>query len=295
MEIDAVSNRRTLVTLAWAAALLQSCECSDSGYTEGWNNPFVSVQRLGSDSRISLTTTFSRFAVYGDNRNEAGTSNPIHQRLLARLASHSIDFVIHLGDMVNSQAAWPSFLKEVAQAKLDVPFVPVRGNHDGTKNSELSSSYYSADYGRLQLLILDDNQGRISQTQLDWLKARLAGGAGKRSIILAHKGLYSGASHGRREGLIAQLEPLLVEAGVPLVIAAHYHVYERLQAKGITHVISAGGGAKPWPLKHRIPELQVHEDAFHYLLIEVKEAQLEVTALDLQDTVLDRFTVPLSR
>ncbi len=282
--------------MSWKAALLPAllsmAACSDS-YQERWSNPLISAQQLGPENRVILTSTHRRFALYGDNRNEPGETNPTHRKLLQRIGQHDIDFVIHVGDMVRNVNAWPSYLAEVNEANLGVPIVPVRGNHDVTHGESPTQSYYSAVHGRFQLLFLDDNQGRVSERQLSWISEQVAGDAGKRTIVFAHKALYSGANGGVRPELIEQLEPILVRAQVPLVVAGHYHNYERLQASGITHLVSAGGGAKRTPLRNQINELQLHVDAFHYVIVEIGDTQLAIKAYDLENTVIDDFVVAL--
>jgi hypothetical protein len=236
------------------------------------------------------------FVVYGDNRNSGFKKNIIHRKLLNLIYQQEKDFIINTGDMVFWSLAWKSFISDLNYAKLKNIIYPVRGNHDNAlifrKIFKLEQNYYSIEYGNTLLLILDDNRGILDKKQIKWMQAELENKTHfKWKIVFAHKPLYSGAHRGVRLKLISQLEPLFKKYGVNLFIGSHYHNYERLIANGVTHIVSAGGGASLTKLRVKIPQLIKHTTIHHFLIISVDSEKIHILVYDLNEQIIDKFDI----
>lgn len=245
---------------------------------------------------IKIQPKSNSFVVYGDNRNSGFKKNIIHRKLLNLINQRDRDFIIHTGDMVFWSLAWKSFISDLKYAKLRNMIYPVRGNHDSAlifrKNFKLKQNYYSIEYGNTLLLILDDNSGILDKKQINWLREELEiNNKFKWKIVFAHKPLYSGAHRGVRKKLISQLEPLFKQYNVNLFIGSHYHNYERLIANGITHIVSAGGGAALTKLWVKIPQLIKHATNYHFLLISVDSKKIRIIVYDLNGRIIDKFDI----
>jgi hypothetical protein len=71
-----------------------------------------------------------------------------------------------------------------------------------------------------------------------------------------------------------------------LVVNGHIHNYERFEFNGITHIISGGGGATPYPVLIRGPQDQYRDPAFpvfNYVVLTVHGKQLEGTMYKIAD------------
>ena len=238
----------------------------------------------------------NKFVVYSDNRNVGFRKNKIHRKLLNFIQKQDKDFILHIGDIVFWSWAWKSFFRDLKRANIKAPFFPARGNHDNKyffkKLFKLKQSYYSINYGATHLIVLDDNKGVLDKKQYKWLIDDLEEHLDYEWIIVfAHKSLYSGANHGVRKKLIAQLEPMFKEFNVKLFISSHYHNYERLQTDGITHIVSAGGGAPLTELNNKIPQLIKHETVYHYLLISIEISKICIAVFDINNEKIDEFDI----
>ncbi|MHA1729570.1 MAG: metallophosphoesterase family protein [Promethearchaeota archaeon] len=245
---------------------------------------------------FNIKSKSNKFVVYSDNRNVGIKKNKIHRKLLNFIQKQDKDFILHVGDIVFWGLAWKSFFRDLKHASIKVPFFPARGNHDDKyffkKFFKLKQSYYSINYGVTHLIVLDDNKGILDEKQYNWLVNDLENHLDyKWIIVFAHKPLYSGAYRGVRKKLISQLEPLFKKYNVNLFIGSHYHNYERLQIDGITHIVSAGGGAPLTELKKDMPQLIKHETVYHYLLISIEISKLHAAVFDINNEKIDEFNI----
>ncbi len=174
------------------------------------------------------------------------------------------DFLIHLGDFVQSYgsedsfenfAEWQVFFAAAQTELMNTTILPVAGNHDqtpGVFSSQFAldrltpvgantdtGAYYAVNYGNTCFLVLNTNEGyqngngKISGQQVEWLKdtAALADRQGAEwKILLMHRGIYSFGRHMDNEDIIAlraQLAPLVSDLGIDLALQGHDHVYMR--------------------------------------------------------------------
>ena len=158
-------------------------------------------------------------------------------------------FVVSAGDQVDEGTNikhWRYFFNSTDKF-LDLPYMPATGNHEDegaviTENFNLpnvpeqeldSGVYYSYDYNNVHFTVLntnDDEDDKLSDAQLNWLKNDIKSSDAKWKIVVLHKAPYSNGSHyddGEVEGIRAQLGTLLPYLGVDLVLQGHDHVYLR--------------------------------------------------------------------
>ncbi len=180
--------------------------------------------------RFDIVTISGRhlltFAVIADthmNQSEDYSSSPYPanalanartRRAVAELNQRDLEFIVHLGDLVNPVPELPTyedaaghFKNQVANLKAPLYLVP--GNHDvGDKpvswmpagrvnddhlalyESHFGRHYFTFDHGDLHFVIINAqiiNSGLTAEAeQREWLEADLAASAGKRIFICIH-------------------------------------------------------------------------------------------------------------
>lgn len=145
-------------------------------------------------------------------------------------------FLLHSGDFVSSsrgEEGWKELLYFAEPALRKLPLVPTMGEEDGEgflKHFNLSSPYYSFDYGKAHFVILnstEDAQQCLSAEQLTWLKKDIAQTAQEWVILSLHKGPYTSGAHAT-DAEIAALRELFINEldglGIDLVIQGHDHI-----------------------------------------------------------------------
>ena len=168
-------------------------------------------------------------------------------------------FIVTAGDHVDmggNVKHW-RYLLNTADKLLNLPLMPTTGNHekDGaviTENFVLpnvpeqdldSGVYYSYDYNNVHFTVLntnDDEDDKLGDAQIEWLKNDIKSSDAKWKIVVLHKALYSNGSHfddSDIEGFRKQLGTLLPYLGVDLVLQGHDHVYLRTDAMAANAVI----------------------------------------------------------
>ncbi|MBQ2973880.1 MAG: metallophosphoesterase [Clostridia bacterium] len=173
-------------------------------------------------------------------------------------------FIVSAGDQVDAGENikhW-RYLLNSTPALRSLPLMPVTGNHEdegavitenfvlpGVPEQELDSGvYYSYDYNNVHFTVLntnDDEDDRLSDAQLEWMKNDIGSSDAKWKIVVLHKALYSNGSHyddGDVEGFRKQLGALLPYLGVDLVLQGHDHVYMRTDVLNTNVVVPTKEG-----------------------------------------------------
>ena len=158
-------------------------------------------------------------------------------------------FVVSAGDQVDmgkNNKHWNYFLNSTDEF-LSLPFMPTTGNHEkggavitgiftlpNVPEQDLDSGvFYSYEYNGVHFTVLntnDDEDDKLSDAQIDWLKNDIKNSNAKFNIVVLHKAPYSNGSHVEDsdvEGIRNQLSALLPYLGVDLVLQGHDHVYLR--------------------------------------------------------------------
>ena len=84
--------------------------------------------------------------------------------------------------------------------------------------------------------------------------------------------------------------PVMEENGVDLVVAGHFHSYQRGSLNDVAYVIVGGGGSNLLVDRYDFwDHMTVLEQQWHYATMDVEGGQLTFEVWDLEDDLLDRF------
>lgn len=207
-----------------------------------------------ADFAFPIQANSVRFAVIGDFGSGEQPQIEVAQQMVKSRAVFPFDFVITLGDNINTGSQPSDFEQDFAapyKPLLDagVPFYATLGNHDKTNErfykpfNMNGANYYAYRKGHVHFVALDSTYMDPKQTA--WLETTLReAGNGGWKICYFHHPLYSAAKfHGPDIALRKVLEPLFVKYGVDVVFSGHEHVYERiLPQQGIYYFIEGASG-----------------------------------------------------
>ncbi|MER3482815.1 MAG: acid phosphatase [Meiothermus sp.] len=238
---------------------------------------------------LSGLASAQRLAVIGD----WGAASPHRPKIAAsmRAAHEAKPFaaVVTLGDNFYPKG-------EPVQAWVDelpkVRIYPTFGNHDVTallpqfKLFGVDRTYYTVRLGDVELFVLYSEHFDVAQKA--WLEAALGASTAPWKVVTLHQPLYSSGIHGGNRALRQAIEPLLTRYKVNLVLTGHDHDYERLTAKGITHIVSGGGGAYLRGFLITRPESEFRRETPNYLVLEVTPEQLTITAYNEKNIQIDQ-------
>ncbi|MGC9317181.1 MAG: metallophosphoesterase family protein [Armatimonadota bacterium] len=236
------------------------------------------------------------FAVFGDCRPGNAEYSPILQAFAAEVGGLDVPFVIGTGDYIEGSTnqstvrrQWEGFFAGLAplQARRAIPLALAPGNHDIAgvrRNAEIfiehfKRLYFSFDYEGCHFIILNSetvgSEGRLSDTQLAWLKQDLAESRdAKLTFVALHRPLFPvdghvGSSMDAHPSERDALHHLFVEGGVDCVFAGHEHLYNHQERDGIHYFITGGAGAPLYAEPAR-------GGFYHYLLVSVADEDFTV-------------------
>lgn len=230
------------------------------------------------------------------------------RRHLKTIRRHRPDMFIHLGDMVQQAHKlrdWYRLLMSPLSILPAMPMVFVSGNHDwwgGRPNHyfhDRQKTFFSININGAKLIVLDSEKETAEQTA--WLEQELQQGKPTFRIVLVHVPPfveYWSPKHWRNGDNTWPLFvrknwfPLLKKAQVDLILSGHQHNYQRGFKDGIHLVISGGGGSRLDTERvenHGI--FKVTELKHHFVIMEIGNEQIQITALTDRNEVLDQFTL----
>ncbi len=267
-----------------------------------------------------------RIGIIGD----ASFGDPVTDALVKEMADAELDFVLHTGDVVDETEQNVDPFRSYAE-KFYTPFAPlltqmpvytVIGNHDydldirwldapfyyyafppfpdplfPAQGDMPQNQYYAFAYQDIQFLMLDSQvlfgqPGR--EEQQAWLAERLADPGFRMTIPVLHVSPFSSSSVHATDSLPVRYEwvPLFEAADVPVVFSGHFHQYERLQKDGVTYIVSGGGSSTLYVPGELLPESEVFRRQSHYVLLEIDDEGMRLSALALGGEVIDRLSLP---
>jgi acid phosphatase type 7 len=253
-----------------------------------------------------------RILVYGDMRftdpsNTSDTHPGVRKWLAQKVGEEKPDVMLLTGDMPfhgSDTADWKVYEEEAAlwsQERLRI--FPTIGNHEGLPDprSGLKNyfaaypqidhhQWYSVQMGNIYLITLDSSTFlNAGWAQRRWLDAQLAHLPAATDFVffLFHVPLVSdlqtafmlGIPDASTLELRRDLEARAAASRARFVVFnGHIHNYERFDMNGITHVITGGGGARPYPIFIRGDEDLYRARTypnFHYLVITLQGKHAE--------------------
>ena len=225
------------------------------------------------------------FLVYGDTR----THYDHHALVTARMAEEDAEFVVHVGDLIESptQGEWQAFLSSASPLLHTMSFLCVIGNHERNSRTyydlfslpegggKFGEQWWSIRWGEVLLVGLDSNLQYLKLTGLkketDWLREVLSQEARYKFIFFHHPLYSSDPYYGDDESLAKLWAPIFREAGVTAIFVGHCHNYEHVVRDGLHEFVTGGGGAPLSPLSPERVKGSVLgiENILHYLRVTV--------------------------
>jgi acid phosphatase type 7 len=247
-----------------------------------------------------------RFAVYGDTR----TYPDIHAQIAAGILESRPQIVFHTGDLVGAGGnlhAWETeFFRPAAKLMASVPLIAIPGNHEQAGwgppwffyffDRPIDEGWFALSYGDIRFIGLATSAPYTAGSpQHEWLSRELASaesrGATWRIVLLHESPFTSTNAYSDSIGLLEHIVPLFERHGVDVAFSGHSHVYERYAHRGVTYIVTAGGGA---PLYELTPDFEppirrAGRSVYHHCVVDVDPAAgtLTIAAVDLAGEVFD--------
>ncbi|MFH1484447.1 MAG: metallophosphoesterase [Chloroflexota bacterium] len=237
--------------------------------------------------------------------SDTQTNHPVHGALVNLIKATAPDFVIHMGDVVETGrhgSDWNVFFMLERGLLSSIPIYPALGNHD--ENSPIFFSlfvlpgnerWYIFDSGPAHFVALDVvfSDYEPGSEQYAWLEQDLENTTRPWKIVYFHFPPYHFSSYrSGDEGVRKALTPLFERQGVQLVLSGHNHSYQRNVVNGVTYVVAAGGGGRLYPVG-KGPFTVYTESVHHFLKIAINGRVLTSTAVRRDGSEFDRFSLRL--
>ncbi len=196
--------------------------------------------------------------------------------LIERVATEKPDFVIDGGDHVAGQVndepeevarvaqMWAAYHRATAPLTQLCPVIHSVGNHDQTGSNPTSEeylrqvgrqgqrTYFAKTIGGVHIASIDTTNGRhrggfVDRAQTRWLRrdlrasrrARCTIVVGHYPVLVAPWVLDHSVLRDEEPGTRGLLLPMLLEAGVDLLLCGHLHAYERARFETVTQVMTS--------------------------------------------------------
>lgn len=276
----------------------------------------VTVPPIGRGGRL-------RVVVYGDSRDGSAP----HRALAQAIARAGADVVVHTGDVVHSaddRAGWVSHLAASLPFSARTPLIFALGNHElydlgaGVEGDPLTLAMselpppddpiaretgapiaaFHVRVGPALFIALDSNRALgVGSPQHTFLGRVLDDAAASRErptfvFVAYHQGpLSSGPNGPHPDG--AAIIALLERHRVTASLAGHDHLYERIVRRGVTYLVSGGGGAPLYPRARFTSGSRAFATTYNWALLELDRARetAELTAYSLEGALLDRAII----
>jgi 3',5'-cyclic AMP phosphodiesterase CpdA len=250
------------------------------------------------------------FGFVGDTQLGEGIVDVVFERF----EKAGVEFVLHLGDIVDDAASsdqWKYVLDEAR--RHHVRLRPVVGNHDrlvGTSDRgerrfreffpDLPDTFYRFSHRGLKFVMLNSERSLLPWAEQGRFLANVFdesadSPSSDTAIVCLHRPIFTCGRRDLANQFLRRvwLHARLVETPVRLVLSGHHHYYDRTKPlDGITYVVSGGGSHKLYPAAE--PDrttARFQAGVNHYGLVDVYADRLEVRVLDLEARELDRFTI----
>lgn len=269
-----------------------------------------------------------RILVYGDMRftdpaNTQATNPRARKWLAAKVGTEHADAMLITGDVPfhgSNLHDWEVFEQEAASwAKGPARVYPTIGNHEVLKDWRKGlgnffatfpqlggNGFYSVLLGNVLIINLNSTEPMWpTGRQAEWLRAQLDHIPNQADFVIfqMHVPLIADtqsefiANIPAADGvnLRRYLEARALTSRQKFIaVYGHIHNYERFEFNGITHIISGGGGAAPYPVFMRGPQDQYHDAAFpvfHYVILTIRGKTAEGTMYKIADPEAAEYTV----
>jgi len=248
------------------------------------------------------------FGFVGDTQQADDRLDP----LMAKFESYDVEFVLHLGDMVDEASSDMEWDRLIASAlKHRVRLMPVVGNHDVRTDyaddgsirfrqyfPDLPNTFYHFRHRGVNFLMLNSERSFApGSEQAKFIKFHLERQPGT-AIACLHRPVFTADDRDTPSMLTRRLwlHGALEGSDAVAVVAGHNHYYDRTKPlDGLTYLVSGGGGGAsreaPQP---RDFTAALHAGHCHYGIARVYDDRIAVEVVTLDDgRTLDTFDLPL--
>ncbi len=281
----------------------------------------------GHFSEISTFTTAKKtgktsFFVMGDtqlNNNPEADAESIAamEKIAEAVGQKGVDFGIQTGDYIdvaNSLGAWNQIQGLFAKEYPTTPIIQVLGNHEyygdnsGDKASAIfnlpGKDYYSVEYGDVYVAVINCNADLASAAK--WLVEDAAKTDCTWKILTLHQPPYYTNPKGSSAPYNKAIPAAAEAAGIDFVFSGHDHSYARTNPiangeinteNGVVYFICGDLGEKSRSSQYapednpdfHFAKITQNYDAV-YLMVELNNGKMTVTAYNVDGTVLDTVT-----
>jgi hypothetical protein len=188
---------------------------------------------------------------------------------------------------------------------LENRFFPALGNHDWyTPGAQPyfdyftlpgNERYYAVRRGPIEFFMLDTDKNEpdgygVDSAQAHWLQQQLAASDAPWQIVVMHYPPYSSSA---RHGSDRKVQWPFAAWGTDAVIAGHDHMYERVQADGISYFVNGAGGKDLYPFQPRPVQgsaVRYNQD-YGAQLIDATAQCLNLSFFSRAGTLIDSVTI----
>lgn len=248
------------------------------------------------------------FGFVGDTQLGEG----IVDEVFGHFEKADVDFVLHLGDIVDDAASdqqWDEVLSAVK--KHHIHLRPVVGNHDrliGTSDRgetrfreffpELPDTFYRFSHRGVTFLMLNSERSLLPGSEQARFLTEELHALSSTTIICLHRPVFTCGHRDLANQFVRRvcLHSRLIDTPARLVLSGHHHYYDRTKPlDGITYVVSGGGSRKLYPAAATDGATAAFcAGVNHFGLVDVYADRLDVHVLDLDGNEIDRFAVERS-
>lgn len=218
--------------------------------SKGWWSSTASATT--ADDSNSLTFVHVSDS-YGDSAEDFEIFDTVLSAALYKDLYEDADFILHTGNYVNDSddlSQWQLLLDGADDKLMSNYIIPVAGSNDSLETiknnfaigsllgeSEKTGVYYSVDYSAAHIVVLDsgdvNEDGTLSDTQLEWLEKDMKEVTSTWRIFAVHDPVYTQGSSSQSEiysAYMQQIVELADKYDVDLVLTGNDGVYYRTDA-----------------------------------------------------------------
>lgn len=252
----------------------------------------------------------------------ADTMHSTSRDVVPQLVQRAPELVLHGGDIQYDSLpvdTWNGAFDTFEPLTNTAPMHFCIGNHEFETDREAVDYYerlfggqgevgaprwHALSWAGVRFVLLDSESGGLGDpdsAQIAWLQTELA--AHDRIVVAFHRPFFTFSKHWPRTPTARDLvHPMLVDAGVRLVLNGHTHGYEHFLVDGVHYVVDGGGGAFLYNLDESLEAMRAtrpdeealrltKDSTYGATLLAIGPTSIEVARFDREGAESDRFTI----
>ena len=237
----------------------------------------------------------TRFLVKGDWGDATVAQAQVTQAMCDLARERHVTAVITTGDNFSAPdgvATTDNWTRpEACLEDLGIRYRAAWGNHDlgGSATADVlgaTERYYTFANGPARVVVLDANSPE-DPAQTEFLESSLADAQEPVRIVAFHQPARTSGLQAPGEAQRTLWEPIMRRHGVSVVLQGHNHLYERIDADGLTYVTTGGGGAALNPCVRPTDGLEVCRLTHHFVELDVLPGGVTLRAISARGSVID--------